>query len=155
MHTPFSVRQDDPGRGEIAILIRAHLAEMAQHSPPQSIHALSIEELRAPNVTFWSVWAGSALAGCGALKELDATHGEIKSMRTAAGYLRQGVASSLLEHLMAEARRRGYLRLSLETGSMAAYAAARRLYTQFGFETCPPFASYALDPNSIFMTRAL
>lgn len=119
------------------------------------MHALDLESLRRPEITFWSVWGESGLMGCGALKELDVQHGEVKSMRTAANHLRQGVAARLLEHIFGEAQRRGYRRLSLETGSMAAFAPARRLYAASGFRACAPFADYVLDPNSVFMTKEL
>jgi putative acetyltransferase len=128
---------------------------MALHSPPESIHALDIESLRSPEITFWSAWEGPALLGCGALLELDPEHGEIKSMRTARQHLREGVASRMLQHILAEAELRSYTRLSLETGSMEAFAPARALYTRYGFAFCDPFANYVLDPNSVFMTRRL
>ena len=140
---------------EVGELLREHLRSLAQHSPPESMHALDLESLRQPAITFWSVWDGGVLMGCGALKELDARHGEIKSMRTASKYLRQGVALRLLEHIFDEARRRAYQRLSLETGSMAAFAAARQLYAACGFRECAPFADYVPDTNSIFMTKRL
>jgi len=136
-------------------LLQAHLDGVAQHSPPESIHALDLEALRAPEITFWSVWQGSELAGCGALKELDADHAEIKSMKTAATHLRQGVAAALLEHMLDVARAQGYRRLSLETGSQAGFAPARALYARLGFEPCGPVADYVEDPNSVFMTRKL
>jgi putative acetyltransferase len=128
---------------------------MAKHSPPESCHALDIDGLSSPDVTFWSVWGDAELVGCGALMQLDPTHGEIKSMHTAVPHLRKGVASALLKHLIAEAQDRAYVRLSLETGSMDTYKPARCLYTRFGFETCGPFAEYVLDPYSTFMTRKL
>lgn len=140
---------------EIRGLLSEHLQAMERTSPPESRHALDVAGLRQPGVTFWSIWDGDELAGCGALKALDATHAEIKSMRTAASHLRKGVASKMLEYLIAEARRRGYRRLSLETGSMAYFEPARRLYARFGFEPCAPFGSYTEDPNSVFMTRSL
>jgi putative acetyltransferase len=151
----FAIVEDDPGRPEVAALLQRHLAAMAKHSPPESCHALDVDGLRSPEITFWSVWDGAELAGCGALKELDPTHGEIKSMHTAPMHLRKGVASSLLGHMIAEARGRGYLRLSLETGSMDAYEPARSLYARFGFEVCGPFAGYVVDRHSVFMTRRL
>ena len=151
----MNIRVDDLTRTEVIDLIRKHLQGMAQHSPPESVHALGLEALRKPNVTFWSVWDGSLLMGCGALKELTATHGEIKSMRTAKAHLRKGVATMLLEHIISEAKRRGYCRLSLETGSMQYFEPAHRLYCKFGFRTCPPFDGYAEDPNSVFMTKEL
>ena len=117
--------------------------------------ALEAAGLRAPDITFWTLWEDGLLAGCGALKELSPAHGEIKSMRTAPGFRRRGVAATLLHHILGEARRRGYGRVSLETGSMPYFAPARELYRGFGFEVCGPFAGYKLDPNSIFMTKAL
>jgi putative acetyltransferase len=123
--------------------------------PPESRHALNLDGLRKPDITFWSVWQGHELAGCGALKQLDAEHGEVKSMRTAKAHLRQGVAGMLLERIISEAKRRGYRRLSLETGSMPYFEPARRLYRKFGFTICPPFAGYFEDPNSVFMTKEL
>ncbi len=128
---------------------------MALHSPPESIHALDIEALRRPEISFWSVSDGAALLGCGALLELDCEHAEIKSMRTAPAHRRKGVAAHLLQHIIDEAQRRGYRRLSLETGSMAAFAPARALYVRFGFTCCRPFGDYVADPNSVFMTRLL
>lgn len=125
---------------------------MHEHSPPESVHALDLTALRRPEVSFWTVWSDGELLGCGALKELTPAHGEIKSMRTAPAHRRKGVARAMLEHIIAEARRRAYARLSLETGSMAAFEAARRLYEGFGFEYCPPFGDYREDPNSVFLT---
>jgi putative acetyltransferase len=149
------IKIDDLRGQEIAALLNEHLEYMAEVSPPESRHALNLDELRQPDITFWSVWQGPELAGCGALKESDAGHGEIKSMRTARAYLRQGVASRLLDHIITEAKRRGYRRLSLETGSMDYFEPARRLYAKFGFTFCPPFGNYVLDPNSVFMTMEL
>lgn len=136
-------------------LIRGHLQGMHLHSPPESVHALGLEALRQPGITVWSAWDGQELLGCGALKELDPAHGEIKSMRTATPHLRKGVAAAMLTHLMDEARRRNYARVSLETGSAAAFEPARALYARFGFENCGPFADYMADPYSVFMTRSL
>jgi len=155
MPGPFEIRADDPSGSEVVELLQVHLDSVAQYSPPESVHALDPEALRAPGVTFWSVWQGSALVGCGALRELDASHGELKSMRTASRHLRKGVAAALLEHILNVARERTYRRLSLETGSMEAFAPARALYARFGFEPCGPFADYVDDPNSVFMTREL
>ncbi|MGG6311641.1 GNAT family N-acetyltransferase [Paenibacillus macerans] len=151
----MEIRLDDLSGPEIAALIGEHLANMAENSPPESIHALNLEGLKKPGVTFWSVWIDGELAGCGALKELDGRHGEVKSMRTADSYRRKGVARQMLAHLLEEAKRRGYHRVSLETGSMEAFAPARRLYESFGFAYCEPFADYAEDPNSVFMTKVL
>jgi putative acetyltransferase len=119
------------------------------------MHALNLDELRKPDITFWSVWQGQTIVGCGALKELDDRHGEIKSMRTAAAHVRKGVASRILEHIISEAKRRGYRRLSLETGALPYFKPAQSLYRKFGFTNCAPFADYAEDPNSVFMAREL
>jgi putative acetyltransferase len=151
----MEIRVDDLSGPEIRGLIEEHLRSMFLHSPPESVHALPVEALRRPEVTFWSVWRDGDLLGCGALKELDARHGEIKSMRTAARHLRKGVAAGMVQHILEEAGKRGYRRLSLETGSMAAFAPARSLYARFGFQPCGPFADYIDDPNSVFMTREL
>ena len=149
----MEIRADDLRGREIIELLRTHLAGVALHSPPESVHALDLEALRKPDITFWSVWQSAELMGCGAIRELDSRHGEIKSMRTASAHLRKGVASGLLRHMLDEAGRRSYRRLSLETGSAEAFAPARRLYARFGFEPCGPFAGYVEDPYSVFMTR--
>jgi len=151
----YAIKIDDLRGPEIAELLTEHLRSLAEVSPPESRHALNLDELRAPDVTFWSVWQGHELVGCGALKELDPQHGEIKSMRTATAHLRKGVASLLLQRLLSEAKRRAYRRLSLETGSMEYFEPARRLYRKFGFRIGPSFAGYREDPNSVFMTREL
>jgi len=151
----LEIKIDDLSGPAIAELLTEHLQCMAEVSPPESRHALNLEELRKPDITFWSVWQGHELVGCGALKELDPQHGEIKSMRTAKVHLRKGVAAKLLEHIISEAKRRGYCRLSLETGSMPYFEPAHQLYRKFGFRTCPPFVGYVEDPNSVFMTREL
>lgn len=151
----FAIRQDDLSGPEIAALLQAHLDHSALHSPPESVHALDLDRLRVPGITFWSVWSGGALLGCGALKELSSEHGEIKSMHTAAAHRGKGVAARLLTHILAEARARSYRRVSLETGSMAAFAPARALYGRFGFEPCAPFAGYREDPNSVFLSLEL
>lgn len=151
----MNIQLDDPGRRDVRQLLVEHLRDMAAHSPPESVHALDVAGLAAPEVTFWTVREGKALLGCGALKELDRTHGEIKSMRTARAHLRRGVARLLLDHVLAEARRRGYRRVSLETGSPAAFAPARRLYCRAGFTQCDPFGPYTHDLYSVYMTRTL
>lgn len=136
-------------------LLSAHRARMHAYSPPESIHALTSTELADPSISLWCAWQAGELLGCGALKALDATHGEIKSMRTADAHLRRGVAAALLMRLIDEAKARGYARLSLETGSNAAFEPAQRLYAKFGFTVCGPFPPYAEDPYSVFMTRLL
>lgn len=140
---------------EVRALLREHLDSMYSLSPPESVHALDVEGLLAPDVTFWTVWEGEELMGCGALKELDPLHGEIKSMRTPERLRRRGAGRVVLEHILAEARARGYRRLSLETGSMPAFEPARSLYARYGFVVCGPFGGYRLDPYSVFMTLEL
>jgi putative acetyltransferase len=147
--------EDDLSGPEIAELLTEHLAAMVRNSPPQCVHALDLATLRAPDITFWTAWNKSTLLGCGALKELDPTHGEIKSMRTVDSFLGQGVGSAMLSHLIEIAVRRTYSRLSLETGSGPAFAPALALYEKFGFEYCEPFASYRADPFTRFMTMEL
>ena len=151
----MEIRVTDPQLPEVTQLLQLHLDEMAVYSPPESIHALDVDALCAPHITFWAAWRDAALLGCGALSQLDTTHGEIKSMRTAKAFLRQGVARRLLETIITTAQQRSYKRLSLETGAMAAFAPARKLYEAYGFTLCEPFGDYHLDRNSLFMTRLL
>lgn len=146
---------DDLTMPAVRDLIAEHLDEMFAMSPPESVHALPLASLESPDVTVWSAWDGDEVLGCGALKELDASHGEVKSMRTRAAARGRGVGAAILATILAEARARGYQRLSLETGSEEHFAPARRLYARHGFEQCPPFADYTDDPNSVFMTRTL
>ena len=158
--TPFNdqsveIRIDDLSGPEIAALLYEHLECMAQVSPPESRHALDLERLRQPGITFWTAWTGSELAGCAALKEINPTHGEVKSMRVAQTQLRRGIARQLLQHLVGEAKRRGYRRLSLETGSMPYFEPARSLYRQTGFQECEAFTGYRPDPNSTFFTMEI
>ncbi|RLQ92399.1 GNAT family N-acetyltransferase [Falsibacillus albus] len=151
----MEIKLDDLTGPEIAALIGEHLHSMTLHSPPESIHALDLTKLQQPNITFWTAWEEGELLGCGAIKELDAEHGEIKSMKTASNHVRKGVAKRLLKHIMAEAKLRGYKRLSLETGSMEAFEPAKKLYASMGFEYCGPFADYMEDPYSVFMMKEL
>lgn len=151
----MEIRLDDLSGPEIRALLEEHLRNMRSISPPESVHALDLDGLRKPEVSFWTVWSGPELLGCGALKELDARHGEIKSMRTAASHRRNGVGRAVLAHIIEQARGRRYARLSLETGSQPDFEPARRLYASFGFGVCGPFEGYVEDPNSVFMTRSL
>jgi len=151
----MEIKVDDLKGAEIQALLAEHLECMYRVSPPESVHALDVAALCQPEVTFWSIWIGPLLAGCGALKELNGEHGEIKSMRTASALLGKGVASRLLHHLIKEAKVRGYRRLSLETGSMDYFVPARKLYEKFGFIVCGPFDGYKEDPNSTFMSLSL
>jgi len=147
----MQIKVDDLTGPEVIGLLQAHLDYCRASSPPESVHALDLDGLRAPNVTFWSVWDGQHIVGCGALKELDRHHGEVKSMHTRASARGKGVAAAMVKHIISEARARGYRRLSLETGSDAPFAPARALYTSFGFALTDPFADYRLDPFSVFM----
>lgn len=149
------VKEDDLAGREIRALLELHFAGMLSSSPAGSCHFLDFDGLNAPDVTFWSIWDEGALLGCGALKALSSTQGEIKSMRTHADHLRKGVGAAMLQHIISEARQRGYVRLSLETGSTDAFSPARALYEAFGFEYCPPFSEYVEDPFSRFMTLAI
>ena len=159
---PLDIRVDrtftDP---RVIDLLREHLAGMHAHSPAESVHALDLDGLRRPEITFLTAWRDDQLLACGAINELlasspgQAGHGEIKSMRTTARHLRQGAARALLTELLALARQRGYARASLETGSAPAFEPALAMYRQFGFVDCGPFADYRADPFSRFMTLAL
>jgi len=146
---------DDLSGPQIAEFLQRHVDQMRSVTPPESVHALDLDGLRRPEVTFWTMLDDSTVVGCGALKELDPEHGEVKSMRTAPAYQRRGVASGMLGHIIGQARQRGYTRLSLETGSFDFFAPARALYEKFGFEYCAPFADYRADPNSAFLTKVL
>jgi putative acetyltransferase len=154
-HLELLIREDDLTGVEIIALLQEHLRCMALVSPPESRHALDLDGLRKPGITFWTAWNRSDLAGCGAISQLDQQHGEIKSMRTSYAYLRKGVASQMLQHIINEAKRRQYRRLSLETGSMDYFGPARRLYASFGFTSCGPFGTYIEDPNIVFMTKEI
>lgn len=145
------IERDDLSRDAVHALLREHLSNMYELSPPESVHALDLDKLRAPDITFWTVWDQDTLVGCGALKQLTPIHGEIKSMRTPQTLRRRGAGRAVLTHIIAEARARGYRRLSLETGSQPAFVPAQELYRSFGFTVCGPFADYRHDPNSVFM----
>lgn len=151
----MQIRVDDLQGAAIQALLQQHLAAMHEHSPPESVHALDLQGLRDPSITFWTAWEDNDLLGCGALRQLDDGHAELKSMRTASTHLRKGVGRAILQHILGEARQRGIRRISLETGTPAPFAAARRLYASEGFVLCEPFADYALDPYSVFMTKVL
>jgi len=151
----FDIKLDDLTGEQILALLQTHLEDMQATSPPESKHALDISGLQDSSVKFWTIWQGEKLAGCAAYKTLTNTHAEIKSMRTSAQFKQQGVASKLLDYLINDAKQSGYERLSLETGSMEYFKPAHALYKKHGFITCPPFADYQADPNSLFMTLSL
>lgn len=143
---------DDLTRPAIHALLNEHLQHMHELSPPESVHALDLEKLRQPNITFWTAWDGPVLLGCGALKQLDSKSAEVKSMRTPNALRGRGAGRAILAHLIAVAKSRGYASLSLETGAVDAFKPAQKLYESFGFVYCGPFADYAEDPYSVFMT---
>ena len=149
------IETDDLSRPAIHALLNEHLQSMYALSPPESVHALDLDKLRSPDITFWSVWDGSLLLGCGAIKQLSATHGEIKSMRTPDALRRRGAGRAMLAHIVGEARARGYQRLSLETGAVPGFEPAQKLYQSSGFTCCGPFGDYVEDPYSLFMTLSL
>ena len=155
MGTAIEIRVDDLSGDATRALITAHLAGMHDTSPPESVHALDLDGLRDPAITFWSAWSGAELAGIGALKRLDAQRGELKSMRVDDRFRGTGVGRALLRHIVEEARGRGMTSLWLETGSTEDFLPAQRLYESEGFVECGPFEGYALDPFSIFLTRTL
>lgn len=149
------IELDDLGRAQVHALLEEHLRDMRAGSPPESVHALDLDRLRAPDIAFWTAWDGTLLLGCAALKEIDARHGELKSMRTPSAIRRRGAARALLMHAIGTARSRGYERLSLETGAQAAFVPAHTLYRSVGFVECGPFEGYGPDANSVFMTLRL
>ena len=151
----MEIRIDDLCGVQIADFLKEHIEEMKAVSPPESKHALDLDGLKKPDITFWTVWDDNNLVGSGAIKELDTEHAEIKSMRTRASCRGKGIASMLLQHIIKEAKSRGYLRLSLETGSMPFFEPARNLYAKYGFKYCTPFSTYEKDPNSVFMAKDL
>lgn len=150
------IEVDDLTRPQVVALLEEHLADMHEWSPPESVHALDLAKLRAPEITFWTIWsdAGELLA-CGALKHLSAEHAEVKSMRTPKKLRGQGAGRAMLEHILREAQQRGYRLVSLETGSQDAFAPARTLYESAGFRNCGPFGNYRADPHSTFMELRL
>jgi len=152
---PIEIRVDDVTSPDMLALLRTHADLMLALSPPGSCHFLPAEGLRTPDVTVWSMWDDDVLVGCGALKALPDGTGEVKSMHTRSDLRGQGHGRRMLEHIMAEAERRNYFALYLETGSMVGFLPARRIYEAYGFEYCSPFGEYTLDPNSVFMQRPL
>jgi putative acetyltransferase len=140
---------------EVKQLLQDHHEDMLKHSPPESVHALDLSSLKAPDVTFWTAWINGELAGCGALKKLNEKHVELKSMRTSQNFLRKGVAAKLLTHMLEIAKRQSFEQVSLETGTRKAFVPAQQLYKSFGFQVCQPFSNYQEDPYSMFLTKAI
>ena len=155
MTAVVEIREGGLDDERVVALLTAHLDLMRSQSPPESVHALDLDGLRGPDITFLTAWDGETLLGCGALKRHDAMLGEVKSMHTAAAARRRGVGRLLLDRIEAMARDRGLTRLSLETGSPDGFAAGRALYASQGFAPCEPFADYRPDPFSVFMTKRI
>lgn len=155
MSERFRIVQDDLSSEQIVALLALHLSEMHRWSPACKVHAMPVERLREGDVTFYAAWAGDRLAACGALKELAPDRGELKSMRAAPEWRGKGAGEAILLHLMAEAERRGYRWLGLETGRPAEFEPAQRLYAKHGFTECEPFGDYVSDEFSLCMSRAL
>lgn len=151
----ITIAEDDPSAPEIIKLLEAHLTLMRSLSPPESVHALDLDELGGPDITFWSVRVEQKVVGCAALKALTPTHGEVKSMHVAETMRGAGIANRLVEHIHTTAKASGFERLSLETGSDRAFQPARSLYERHGFVETGPFGNYVPDPHSTFMTMAL
>ena len=151
----LQVEIDDLSSSEIAQFLEDHITEMKSVSPPESKHALDLESLKARDITFWSVHRDGKLVGCGALKELNPEEGEIKSMRSSPESRGAGVGKFILSYIVDEAKKRGYCKVSLETGSMPFFLPARSLYEKFGFRQCEPFGNYMFDPNSVFYAYLL
>lgn len=149
------IETDDLTRPQVHALLQEHLDNMYELSPPEQVFALDLSKLRVPEITVWTVWDDQELLGCGALKELSASHGEIKSMRTANRARRKGAGRALLQHIIAISRERGYTVLSLETGSHPAFEPAHSLYRSHGFSVSGPFGTYLPDPHSVFMQLQL
>lgn len=149
------IQVDDLTHPAVLALLEEHLRNMHELSPRESVHALDLSGLRGADITFWTIWDGDELLGCGALKQLTPEHAEVKSMRTPARLRRRGAGRAMIRHILDVARARGYRRLSLETGSADAFLPAQRLYESVGFVFCGPFEGYAPDPNSVFMTLEL
>ncbi|EEA23610.1 hypothetical protein TMatcc_002482 [Talaromyces marneffei ATCC 18224] len=148
----MQVTAGDLNNPKLQSLLAYHLLDLQTKSTPETSFVLDLTALRKPTMTIYTIWEGDELLGCGAIKELDSTHGEIKSMRTAPEHTRKGVARALVQHMITEARRRRYTRLSLETGTVAAFADAQRLYERSGFVRCEPFADYVAHEDNMFMT---
>lgn len=151
----MDIKIDDLAHPAVRALVQTHRTEMARRDNAVTSHALNLDELQADDITFFSVWEGETLTGCGAIKELDKTHGEIKSMHTARRFRRRGVSAALLYHMIKLAEQRGYKHLSLETHPSEEYEPARKLYKRFGFELCGPFGDYEEGDYSVFMTKAI
>lgn len=151
----IQVRIDDLSSDEVQALVAEHLHGMRGHSPPGHVHALAVDALTRPEITFFTAWRDGALCGCGALRQIDPDAGEVKSMRTRAAFVGQGVGQAVLDEIVRTALGRGYRRLLLETGTGPAFAPAHRLYLRNGFDWCGPFGDYQATGFNVFMARPL
>ncbi len=149
------IQIDDLSSAQSQALIAEHLAGMHANSPPGHVNALAIEALRASDITFWTAWAGDEICGCGALKELGTTSGEVKSMRTKSEFLNRGVGQAILNEIQVAAKIRGYEALYLETGTGPAFEAAHALYIKNGFTWCDAFDNYVATDFNVFMAKPL
>jgi len=152
---PIHVRPDELSSPQVQALIAEHLAGMHGNTPAGHVHALAIDGLRAPEISFWSAWLDGQLCGCGAMKALSATTGEVKSMRTRSAYLRRGVGQAVLDEIIRTARKRAYTHLYLETGTGEPFAAAHALYLRNGFVWSGPFGDYTATAFNVFMVKVL
>lgn len=155
IHSTMHIEIDDLSRPQVHALLREHLAHMHALSPAEQVFALDLNQLRAPNITFWTLWENDELLGCVALKALSATHGEVKSMRTADPHRGRGAGRALLVQVVETAMQRGYQKLSLETGTHPEFMPAQQLYLSMGFKASGPFADYEANEHSLFMELAL
>lgn len=151
----MEIKVDDLTNSAVIQLLGEHLKSMNQQSPPESKHALDLEGLKKPEITFWSAWENNELLGFGALHEIDPRHGEIKSLKTSSSHLKKGVAFKIVHYIIEEAKRRGYKRVSLETGPVESFGPAINLYKKIGFEFCEPFGNYKKSDFNFFMTLSL
>ena len=149
------IELDDLSRPQVLSLLEEHLRNMYELSPPEKVFAFDSSKLKAPGITFWTIWEGETLLGCAALKELSVRQGEIKSMRTPSAHRRRGAGRALLAHILEVARSRNYEVLFLETGCHPDFGAARNLYRSAGFQPCGPFGTYRDNSNSVFMSKRL
>jgi putative acetyltransferase len=151
----LSIKRADFADPTLGVFLQAHLDELEPTAPAESRHAMDMRGLQVPDVRLWVAAVGGQIVGTGGLAALEPGHEELKSMRADPKRRGQGIATRILEHLLRDARGRRIRRISLETGSMAFFAPARALYAKAGFVVCAPFGSYVMDPNSVFMTKAL
>ena len=155
MTSDLTIARESPLGDDLSLLMARHSADMHADTPPESIHRMDAGQLASPGIAFFVMRRGGGALAMGALKRIDAGHGEIKSMHVLAEHRGHGLSRRMLDHLLAEAAAKGFTRLSLETGIQPTFVAARALYAKAGFTECPPFEGYGPDPNSVFMSKPL